>query len=320
MYRSLFEKIGTDGVAIHKDVSIASFTTLGIGGKAKRLITPLTLEGLGRSVAAFYQEQVDFRILGNGSNLLVSDSGVDVVLRTASLDGFVLITPQAIGQISAEVLEGVSDFSAHYPDTVPVLAYAGCSLKRLMSWAVSNGFQGLEKLCGIPASVGGAVCMNAGANGAHIADVVEGVCFAGEQGLFWRKRGQLKFCYRHLSIPEKSMVVAVLFGFKNASAKSLMATVRQIMGQRSKKQPIGKASAGCVFKNPQGMSAGLLLDRCGLKGRQRGGAEVSRMHANFIINTGQARFADVEGLMAEMRDVVFEKTSVLLEPEIVVWH
>lgn len=322
MFASLCEKIGYDGVATHRDVSIACFTTLGIGGKARCFIAPVTLDGLAKSIEILYSEQMPFKVLGNGSNLLVNDRGVDVVLTTTSLADLIVIDPRKRAwknDFSCSNLDELLDLNSLDPDGFYILAHSGCRLKRLVSFAVARGLEGLERLCGIPATIGGAVSMNAGANGAQVLDVVEAVCFAGETGMFWKTKEQLKYGYRFFEVPKNSMVAAVLLGLKRGERKRLEATVRQMMGERSKKQPLGKASAGCVFKNPAGMSAGLLLDRCGLKGRQRGGAQVSTLHANFIINTGLANSSDFEGLMQEMQHTVFEHTSVWLEPEIVVW-
>jgi len=293
-----------DGLNVMHNVPLAPLTTFHIGGKARFFLVPGTISALEQALLCLKRHEQPYRILGNGSNLLIDDAGVDVVLSLRGLTRH--LAPQL--QFSRGL------------EPIGVMVEAGMSLQRLLAWAVKNGLSGLERLAGIPGSVGGAVVMNAGANGKEIGSIVEAVLltFPGES--HWYPREVLEFQYRRLILPEEAVVSAVRLFLMPASPWGLIQDVKVIMRHRCSSQPIGNKSAGCVFKNPAGDSAGRLLELCGLKGRRMGDAQFSPKHANFIVNVGHARFDDVFGLMTWAKEAVFGRFGVELVPEVSIWR
>jgi UDP-N-acetylmuramate dehydrogenase len=196
---------------------------------------------------------------------------------------------------------------------------AGCRLKSLLSWSIRNGLCGLENLSGIPASVGGAISMNAGTNKYSMAEAIDAVQFTGPDGSCWFRRDQLQFDYRSFRLPDKALISAARIQFGKSSPDQIRRHVRKVMYKRRTTQPIGEPSAGCVFRNPPGDSAGKLIDQCGLKGLRIGDAEVSKRHANFIVNRGKASAVQVMDLLKIIRERVKKETDVELVPEVSVW-
>jgi UDP-N-acetylmuramate dehydrogenase len=293
-----------DGLDITRNVPLAPLTTFHIGGKARLFLAPRNIRALEQALLSLKRHEQGYRILGNGSNLLIDDAGVDVVLSLRALNRW--FAPQL--QFAAGL------------ELIGVTAEAGVCLQRLLAWAVKNGLSGLERLAGIPGSVGGAAFMNAGANGTDISAVVEAVLFTFPGESHWYSRDVLKFEYRRLVTPDDAVVSAARFLLMPCSVPDLMRNVRVIMGRRRVTQPIGSKSAGCVFKNPEGDSAGRLLEMCGLKGRRVGDAQISSKHANFIVNLGQAGFDEVFELMTLAKEEVFAHTGIVLAPEVAVWR
>jgi UDP-N-acetylmuramate dehydrogenase len=236
--------------------------------------------------------------LGGGTNLLVSDRGVrGVVVRLGKAFDFVEWRLDAAG---AEVRAG-----------------AAVPFKRLVYRAVAAGLAGLEFGEGIPGTLGGGLLMNAGAFGGEIGRVVEAIeaVAAGGEALVL-PRARLGFSYRRLALPAGAVVTAVRLRLARGDPADLRAAVADAKARRDRHQPKGRPNAGSVFKNPAGAHAGRLIEAAGLKGARLGGAMISERHANFIVNLGGARAADVKGLMDLAQRAVRARARVELEPEI----
>jgi UDP-N-acetylmuramate dehydrogenase len=217
---------------------------------------------------------------------------------------------------SFHYVEGMPDGPVSGSERVTVTVGAGSSLARLAAVAAEAGLAGLEFACGIPGSVGGAVSMNAGAYGCALADVVEEVEIAAASGSSWLPAPDLEWGYRCCRLPAGVVVTAVRFGLTPGDPAVILEHHRPVLQKRRTVQPQGVRTFGSAFKNPSGGAAGRLLDAAGLKGVRRGDAEVSSVHANFLVNLGDATTADVLALMSLMREEVHRTSGVLLEPEV----
>lgn len=270
-------------------------TTFRLGGPARRLARPGSAEECAALLELAEEKGWPTFLLGNGSNLLVADGGMDLLaIHTGRMDWF-----WSAG-------EG------------RVYAGAGLSLARLASFAMREGLGGLAFAHGIPGTVGGAVCMNAGAYGGEMKQVLSGVTawFPGE-GIRRLSVDELDFGHRHSLFSEKRGAVLEAELLLAAEApEAIRAEMDDLGRRRREKQPLEYPSAGCVFKRPQGYFAGALIEQCGLKGLRVGGAQVSEKHAGFMINTGGASCADVRALIGEVQRVVRERTGVELEMEV----
>jgi UDP-N-acetylenolpyruvoylglucosamine reductase len=296
--RALRASLGA-AAQIRREEPLGPKTTLRVGGAARVYVEPASIEdlqGLWREAA---DQGVTVLLLGRGSNLVVPDEGVDALVIALTHEVWSAFAPREDGR---------------------VWVGAGLRLKNLCGLAAKAGLTGFEFLEGIPGSVGGALRMNAGAMGAWIFDVVEEVQVmspAGRISLLPRTAMQVK--YRHCTELQHSMAIGALL--RSGASAETEAIGRQIDVYRRKRQETQprEPSAGCVFKNPTGTSAGLLIDKCGLKGARVGDAEVSPVHANFIVNRGAARAADVLELMRRVRAQVRQRTGFLLEPEVLLY-
>ncbi|MDR2174487.1 MAG: UDP-N-acetylmuramate dehydrogenase [Synergistaceae bacterium] len=281
--------------------------------EGKRL-APLSAMGVGGE-AEFFMEPADtrdvcelFRIRREaGFPLYILGGGTNVVFADGLLRGVVLSSRR------------LSDFRWNEDGNGDVLAEveAGCSLPRLAAEAAEKGFAGMEFAQGIPGTVGGAVAGNAGAAGRSVGDLLEEVTAVEEDGGVRKwKRGEYGCSYRRCSLFSPGRFFA---GCKMRLRRASRAEVErdgEVFRRVRSSQPRGVKSAGCVFKNPEGDSAGRLLDRSGCKGLRIGGAVVSDVHANFILNSGGATGSDILELMERCRDIVFRKMGISLEPEI----
>lgn len=279
---------------------MARWCTLQVGGLARAVATPSSRIELQTLLTALHRLGVCARVIGRGSNLLVSDAGYEGVIVVLGRK-FAAIE-QRVGAKAGEILVQVE---------------AGCSLMKLVNWCADQGLQGLEFAAGIPGSVGGAVVMNAGAWGKEIHEALSLVVFLHESGEFvTRKKEDLLFSYRHLET-EGMTVVAVEFLLQAGDRQAIALKSSQLIRERQEKQPQGQASAGSFFKNPPGLpTAGKLIQDAGLKGVRIGGAQVSELHANFLVNTGQASAQDFLDLMRTVQEKVFAQAGVWLEPEV----
>jgi UDP-N-acetylmuramate dehydrogenase len=274
---------------IRFDVSLAPRTTIGVGGKGACLIVPRTVDALVEAIRLCRQCGVRYILLGAGSNLLFSDHGYPgVVIATEGLSG--------------SVIEGES-----------VKAFCGEPLPSLLAAVGRAGVRSLDFLAGIPGSVGGAIAMNAGIPGRSIGEMVDRVAVLSPQGEVRRmSAGDCRFTYRRSAIRDERL--PVLWARLRLDGEPYDRAA--ILAQRRASQPLKSRSAGCIFKNPLGLSAGRLIDRAGLKGFRVGMAKVSEKHANFIINLGGARSAEIRKLIDIVRQKVYKSFRIPLELEI----
>lgn len=286
---------------ILRDIPLAPLTTFRIGGKARVFIRPMRMSALETAVAYMEDRGLSYRTIGRGSNVLVDDKGIHIAMS----------------------LSGLADIEGpkRCDDGCYILtAAAGCSLGMLISWTAHKGLSGLEGLCGIPGSLGGAIRMNAGTKSTDIGSVLHSVCFTGPDGSRWIPKERLQLDYRSLNMPEGAIISAAKLRLIPRKRSEIFSELKSIMKKRRMSQPLGRPSAGCIFKNPSGVPAGKLIDMCGLKGYTVGGAQVSPIHANFIVNNGYAGFVDVIRLMKIVKDRVFSATGIELMPEIEIWE
>lgn len=281
------------------DEPMKNHTSFKIGGPAAALCVPKDRQQLRELVGFVQREGVDSWYIGNGSNLLVSDKGLNgiAILLDSSFDGEIEV------------------------DGTVLLAPAGKKLSAVCAAACAAGLTGLEFAYGIPGSVGGAVYMNAGAYGGEMKDRLLWVEYLAPTGEIVRlEQEQLSLSYRHSRFMEEGMqgscIVRAAFGLQRGEKAAIQSEMDRILNQRRQKQPLEYPSAGSTFKRPQGAFAAQLIDKCGLKGFTVGGAQVSEKHAGFVINTGKATCADVLELTRQVRECVQEKTGYLLELEV----
>lgn len=281
------------------DEPMKNHTSFKIGGPAAALCVPKDRRQLRELVGFVQREGVDSWYIGNGSNLLVSDAGLNgiAILLDSSFDGEIEL------------------------DGTVLLAPAGKKLSAVCAAACAAGLTGLEFAYGIPGSVGGAVYMNAGAYGGEMKDRLLWVEYLAPTGEIVRlEQEQLSLSYRHSRFMEEGMegscIVRAAFGLQRGEKAAIQSEMDRILNQRRQKQPLEYPSAGSTFKRPQGAFAAQLIDKCGLKGFTVGGAQVSEKHAGFVINTGKATCADVLELTRQVRECVQEKTGYLLELEV----
>lgn len=283
------------GMEIGKEEPMDRHTTFRVGGPARRFVRPGSEEACGALLELAEVQAWPVLVVGNGSNLLVSDEGLDrLVIHTGGLDS----------------LERTGERT--------IRAGAGVSLARLASFAQKEGLGGLEFAHGIPGSLGGAVFMNAGAYGGEMKQVLSSVAawFPGG-GVKEIPACGLELGYRRsIFSSREGAVLAAEIALEPREAGEIRDRMEELGRRRREKQPLELPSAGSVFKRPQGHFAGALIEQCGLKGTRVGGAQVSEKHAGFIVNTGGATSADVLGLIREVQRVVKEKTGVELEPEV----
>ena len=279
------------------DESMANHTTFKIGGNAPLYIEVNKPSQLSQIVKLCKEENVEYFILGNGSNLLVSDKGVDYVVICLKGD-----------------FKNISLL-----DNNTLYCGAGASLASLCREAEKNGLSGLEFAWGIPGTVGGAAYMNAGAYGGEMKDVVYSVHHIDKEGnLGTIKSSDVNFSYRHSIYKENGyIIIGITVKLKLDNKNEIRNRMDDFMDRRKSKQPLEYPSAGSVFKRPEGNYAGTLIEQCGLKGKTIGGAQVSEKHAGFIINIGGATCNDVQQLIELIQSTVKDKTGYILEREII---
>ena len=272
-------------------------TSFRIGGPARRMAFPASGEQLVLLLAEAERLGARPLVIGNGTNLLCPDAG---------LDRLVIDTSAALNRVESAG-----------PDTVT--AEAGASLARAADFACRQGLTGLEFAHGIPGTVGGAVCMNAGAYGGEMRQVVQAVTVLfPEEGIRTLSGGDLAFGYRRSFLTDRpdAVVLRAVFRLAPGDPDEIRQQMRELMERRRASQPLDLPSAGSTFKRPEGYFAGTLIDQCGLKGLTVGGAQVSEKHAGFIVNRGGATSADVRELIRQVQARVLDATGVRLEPEV----
>ncbi len=290
--------IGLLGERLRFAVPLTRYTSFRVGGPAEVFAEPDTLTELQTLVALLHQEPVPYFLLGGGTNILISDKGIrGVVIKLG--EGF-----------------NYSRWEEER-DTAQVGVGAGRSLGRFVREAVGKGYGGVEFAEGIPGSAGGGLLMNAGAFGGELSRVVEAISGVCVDGTPVRLPGdRLGFAYRRTALSPGLIVAEIEFRLQRVRQEALLAAMLEAQRKRQQTQPHGYPNAGSIFKNPPGAYAGRLIETAGLKGLTRGGAQVSERHANFIVNTGTARAAEVRQLMGQIQQTVWEKDQVWLEPEV----
>jgi len=282
---------------VEKKFSLGQSTWFGLGGTADYLISPQNTDQLADVIKRCGENNIGIRVIGFGSNLLVRDEGVK----------------GAVIKFTGE------EFSRIEFDGMSLMAGAGADLSKLVLDCVRKGLGGLEALAGIPGSIGGAVRMNAGGNFGDFGSAVESVTLMDNEGnIFENAKPELSFDYRSVNITAKYILGAKI-NLYEADPQQLLKTVKEVWIYKKNTQPLNTRNAGCIFKNPRGMSAGAMIDRAGLKGTKIGGAVVSEKHANFITAEDGCRSGDVIELIEKIQEAVKEKFAVDLELEIQIW-
>jgi UDP-N-acetylmuramate dehydrogenase len=277
------------------DEPMKNHTSFKLGGPADIFIEPKDMPELVRAIKSLREQGVSYYIIGNGSNLLVSDKG---------LRGVVVKIGENFGSVS-------------FNDDV-IIAESGILLSTLSKMAAREGLTGMEFASGIPGSLGGAVTMNAGAYGGEMKDIVEWVEVL-DQDLNLKRlnNAEMKFMYRKSIIePGKHIVMRCSIRLKKGNPDEINSRMAELAEKRKSKQPLHLPSAGSTFKRPEGYFAGKLIEDAGLKGFSIGGAQVSPLHCGFVVNNGDAAAKDVYELIRYVQKTVFEKFNVMLEPEV----
>jgi UDP-N-acetylenolpyruvoylglucosamine reductase len=279
---------------IEQGVRLGRYTTLGAGGEARAFAKPSTVAEVEEALAWARQRELPVVTIGLGSNLLVADDGVEaLVLR---LDGALA---------SAEVRDDL------------LLAGGGAANAVCLHRARAAGLGAFEFACAIPGTAGGGVRMNAGAYGSDWSEILVRALVVNARGAHWLARGELGLSYRHSGLDHGEVVAQVEFRLEPRDPEEIKARVAELQALRKAAQPTNKRTFGSVFKNPEHeLTAGRMLEACGLKGHRIGGAQISPRHANFIENADGAHAADAIALMAEARRRAYEQFGVELEHEV----
>ena len=277
------------------DEPMAKHTSFRIGGPARRMAFPKTREQLVVLAGLLQEAGIEPLLLGNGTNLLVADEGLDTVVVNTS------------AQLSRVEQTGECELTAD----------AGVSLCQLALFAWKQGLAGLAFAHGIPGTLGGGVVMNAGAYGGELKDVIADVTALYPDGVRTLTADEMGFSYRHSVVSSgEGIVLGAKLKLEPGDPNAIKAKMDELMARRKASQPLEFPSAGSTFKRPPGHYAGPLIESCGLKGARIGGAEVSCKHAGFVVNAGGATCADVLALMEKVQKTVFDTYGVLLEPEV----
>ena len=295
-YNTFYDYALSLGCNVLKDEPMKKHITFKLGGNAKIFVEPESEEQLVNILKKCNELSLHRVLIGNGSNLIVSDEGID---------GVVIHLGEKFGKI-----ELISD--------TELFVQAGANLMRVCKFALNNSLSGLEFAYGIPGSAGGAAFMNAGAYGGEMKDVLyKCACIDTELNKTYLSGNELDLSYRHSAFCDNGYIITGLYlKLKKGNADEIKAQMEELMARRKDKQPLDYPSAGSTFKRPEGYFAAKLIDDCGLRGKSVGGAQVSQKHAGFVINKGGATCADVLGLCEIVKSKVKSKFGVELEREI----
>jgi len=282
---------------IQKNIALKDKNTYKIGGKADFYCEPASIDDILEAVQWADSRRLPLLVIGNGSNLLISDIG----------------WPGLVVNLS-------ESYNKCEWNSNQVIADSGLMLNKLVNQVIDLGYCGMEELSGIPGTIGGGVIMNAGAFSMTLQDTIDAVTYYDleEKRICSRKKNELNFGYRTSFLKSKpSIVLTASFCFERKCDKDILTAKRtEIQTKRREKQPLDFPNCGSVFKRPAGNYAGTLIESCGLKGTRVGDAEVSEKHANFIVNRGNATAENVRSLIGMIQKTVFQKKGVLLEPEV----
>jgi UDP-N-acetylmuramate dehydrogenase len=281
---------------IRQHVPMKEFTSFRIGGKAELILYPQEIGDLQIVINRCRDQKLPYLLLGNGTNLLVSDRGVREPLINLS-HGFGEIRKQGS----------------------TVMAGAGAKLTQLLRMCAANNLRGLEPLVGIPGTVGGGIRMNAGSWGMQIGDLVSALMVMDRMGkIRWVKRNEVEFGYRGINLSSEEFILQGEFSLQREKETKIIKRMEEFLRKKKETQPLFQPSAGSIFKNPPGIAAGKLIEEAGLKGTRRGDAMVSPLHANFIVNVGAARSKDVLELIDLIRQRIYQERGIKLELEVMI--
>ncbi len=292
---ALADFLESENIEYRQNEPMRAHTTFKIGGEADIFIIPASPAALIYAVKKCNELEIPYFILGNGSNLLVSDGGIEGAV------------------ISLSGINGISS------DGEKITCGAGAMLSSVCLKALSLSLTGLEFAYGIPGTAGGALYMNAGAYGGQMADVIESAeCLTATGEIKTLKKEDMRLGYRS-SVFKKGglIIISLTLALKKGDKVEIKAEMDDLLNRRKQKQPLEYPSAGSTFKRPEGYFAGALIEKNGLKGLTVGGAQVSEKHAGFVINRGGATAADVKALIKKIQKKVFENDGVMLEPEVI---
>ena len=279
---------------IEEGVPLSRFTTLGTGGLARWFARPESVEELAEAVRFGNEQGAGVAVVGLGSNLLVADKGVDLLMLKLA------------GELAAVEVDGER-----------IVAGGGAPNAVILHRARDAGLGGFEFACAIPGTIGGGVWMNAGAYGGDISQVLTRALVVAPEGASWLTPQELGLSYRHSDLRHGHVVALAELQLTPRHVVAIRAAVAEMQAQRKAAQPTNKRTFGSVFKNPEHeLTAGRMLEACGLKGHRIGGAQISPKHANFIENAGDARTEDAVGLMVEARRRAQEEYGVVLMHEV----
>jgi UDP-N-acetylmuramate dehydrogenase len=279
--------------------SMSQYTTYKVGGPAQAMVFPCGIKELANLLEGVRRLDIPWRVIGGGSNILVSDEG---------LEGITIVLNK--GYAAKTIVQDNHD-------SVLVKVETGCSLAGFVNWCIDHSLTGMEFAVGIPGSVGGALVMNAGAFGGEISRVLSIVTLMNEQGdVIEKQASDMNYSYRHWGEEEGQIALEGLFLLRRGDKQAIRNSCLKLLEKRRGHQPIGP-SCGSFFKNPDGFeAAGALIEKTGLKGVKVGGAAVSMKHANFLLNTGGATAQDLVSLMQLVQSEVKGEFGVFLEPEV----
>lgn len=283
-----------ENIVFFKNESLKNYTTFKIGGNCKILISVDSEKSISQIISFCNKKSIKYAIIGNGSNILVSDLGYD---------GIIMYVGKHFSKVN--LLE----------DNI-IECQSGITLSKLCSFSLENNLSGLEFAWGIPGTAGGAVYMNAGAYGGEMSDVVEEVTFFDGEKFKTLRKDELNFSYRHSFFTDNDYTISkIKLRLKIGNYDYIKSKMDELMQKRIDKQPLDYPSAGSTFKRPQGAFASALIEQCGLKGCCVGGAEVSTKHSGFLINKNNATFEDVINLIDVVKAKVKNDTGYELELE-----
>jgi UDP-N-acetylmuramate dehydrogenase len=284
------QKILRGNIAV--DEPMRKYTWMKVGGPADFYIEPMDKDDLKTIIAYFHEHHYSWMILGRGSNVLVSDEGIR---------GAVITVEHALSKI--------------YIEGDLVVAEAGVRLTKFVDFCIQNELAGVEMLAGIPGTIGGAVVMNAGANGGDISDHLVEVEVIRSGQTQQVKKENAQFVYRHSGF-DQDIVLSAAFKFQLGNKETLSARRRESILHRNETQPLEYPNLGSMFKNPPNTFAAKLIEQAGLKGKRVGGAQISEKHANFIVNLGDAKAEDIVKLIDLVKRTVYQNSGVMLELEV----
>jgi UDP-N-acetylmuramate dehydrogenase len=268
-------------------------TALKVGGPADCFTVPADLAEVQRLVTLLAADDVPYLVIGGGYNLLVRDGGFRGVV------------------ISLEALSSMDS-----PGDNLISAGAGVNNRALVDFALEHSLTGIEFLVGIPGRLGGAVAMNAGAGGQAVADRLETLTTLHNGEVTVKRKENLRFGYRFLQLKQGEIITGASFRLEPGSRSEIAGSIETFLAQRRSSQQVGYPSAGSFFKNPPGKAAWRLIDEAGLRGYRVGGAQVSEVHANFLVNRGGAKAADFIAVAEHIKQEVWKKAGILLEEEV----